>query len=225
MLPRKPMLHLTAAVGRFGSLMWAIVLMILIRPFLEGAPGMELVTDLFFLAIFVAGVHAARGGQYAYRFALLLAGVGLVARTAHRFSDAPTVNYLAEGCTALFLLHALLNIVAHIRGERQVTRDLIYAAVCAYLTMGVLWGYAYFFLEAAQPGSFKAAEPMGGDLLGFFYYSFVTLTSLGYGDIVAATRPARSLTIVEVVVGQLYLAILLGRLVGAYSAQLRGENE
>lgn len=211
--------------GRFGFLTLAILLMILIQPFLEGLPGVELMMDLFFLGIFVSGVHAARGEKYRYRLALCLAGTGLAARIAYRVHGTPVLEFLAEGLSALFFLGTLVNIVAHIRSERRVTQDLIFAAVCAYLLLGLVWAYAYLFLEAVHPGAFKAAEPMGGDLWEFIYYSFVTLTSLGYGDIVAAIRPARSLTIVEVVVGQLYLAILLGRLVGAYSAQLREDGE
>jgi hypothetical protein len=192
--------------GRFGFLMLAILLMILIRPFLEGLPGIELLTDLFFIGIFLSGIYAARGDKYRYRLALLFAGVGLAARIAHRVHGGPVLEFLSEGWGALFFVQALVNIAAHIRAEREVTLDLIFAAVCAYLLLGLVWAYAYYFLETVHPGSFKAAEPLDGDLWAFFYYSFVTLTSLGYGDIVAATRPARSLTIVEVIVGQLYLA-------------------
>lgn len=211
--------------GRFGFLMLAILLMILIRPFLEELVAISLLTDLFFIAIFLSGLYAVRGERYRYRLALLLATAGLAARLAHRVYGDPGLNVLSEGLSALFFIHALVSIGAHLLTERKVTRDLIFAAVCAYLLLGLVWAYAYFFLEWVHPGSFKAAEPMEGDLWGFIYYSFVTLTSLGYGDIVAATQPARSLTIVEVVIGQMYLAILLGRLVGVYSAQLLGNGK
>lgn len=211
--------------GRFGFLMLAILLMILVRPFLEGFVAVGLVTDLLFLGIFLSGIYAARGGKYRYRLAMLLAGAGLAARIARYAHGGAAIDFLAEGLGALFFIHALANLAAHLRSERQVTLDLIFASVCAYLLLGLVWAYAYYFLEQIRPGSFKAAEPMGDDLWAFFYYSFVTLTSLGYGDIVAATPPSRSLTIVEVVVGQLYLAILMGRLVGAYSAQLREDRQ
>ena len=209
-------------VGRFRLLTLAILLMILVRPLLEGWIGIRLLTDLLFFGIFLSGIFAARGDKFGYQTALLLSGGALAARTARHLDGVPILVLLSEGLTALFFAHALWNIREHIRTESKVTQDLIFAAICAYLLIGLLWAYAYYFLEQARPGSFKAAEAMVGDLWGFFYFSFVTLTSLGYGDIVAASRPARSLVIVEAVVGQLYLATLIGRLVGAYAAQFRG---
>lgn len=149
---------------RFGMLMLSILLMILIRPFLEEWVAIGLLTDVLFVGIFLSGIYAARGGKYRYRLALLLAGVGLATRIAHHVHGGPVVAGLAEVTGALFLVHVLVNIADHIRGEREVTRDLIFAGVCAYLLVGMLWAYAYYFLERWHPGSFKATEPLGDDL-------------------------------------------------------------
>jgi hypothetical protein len=61
---------------------------------------------------------------------------------------------------------------------------------------------------------------MGDDIWNFYYYSFVTLTTVGYGDITALTKPARALSILEAITGQLYLAIMISRLVGLHASQI-----
>ena len=205
--------------------MLAIQLMILIRPFLEGLAGIRLLTELFFVGIFISGLYAARGGKYPYRIALGLTALAFAARIAQHFAESPALDALSGGLTALFFAHIVLNIGAYIRAERKVTMDVIFAASCAYLLLGMIFAESCYSLENLRPGSFKASEPLGHDLWDFVYYSFVTLTTLGYGDIVAATKPARALAIVEAIIGQLYLAVLIGRLVGAYTAELRESGE
>ncbi|MGZ8216680.1 potassium channel family protein [Methylomagnum sp.] len=209
---------------RFGILTLAILLMLLVRPFLDGLIGMSLLTDLFFTAIVLSGLYAARGGKYSYRVALGLAVLGFVSKAIYHLQRGEAWDMAAEVLTALFFMHTLANIAAHIRAERKVTLDVIFAAVCAYLLLGLIFAQAFYFLDGVRPGSLKAAEPLGRDLWGYLYYSYTTLTTLGYGDVVAVTKPARSLAMLEAIVGQLYLAVLVGRLVGAYSAELRGEG-
>jgi hypothetical protein len=77
----------------------------------------------------------------------------------------------------------------------------------------------FYFLELTHEGSFSISKGILNDLGPFLYFSFVTLASLGYGDIVPLTGPARSAAILEAVMGQLYLAITIARLVGARSFQ------
>jgi hypothetical protein len=108
-----------------------------------------------------------------------------------------------------------------IRREKEVTEDLITGAVCAYLLIGMLWTFVYYFLVLAKEGSFGLARTFRHDVGSFFYYSFVTLTTLGYGDIVPLTSPARSLAVLEAVTGQLYLAITIARLVGVQISRSR----
>ena len=107
----------------------------------------------------------------------------------------------------------------HIEKENEVTIDLIMAAACAYILLGLVWAHAYFLVEIFHPNSFKGSENMGDDIWNFIYYSFVTLTTVGYGDILAVTKSARALSILEAITGQLYLAVMISRLVGLYASQ------
>jgi hypothetical protein len=107
--------------------------------------------------------------------------------------------------------------------------DLIYATICVYLLIGVAWAYVYSVLENIFPGSFNfplnllQANPSLNEgrkhLTLLFYYSFVTLTTLGYGDITPVTPPAQSLSTLEAIMGQFYIAILVARLVGIYASK------
>jgi len=96
--------------------------------------------------------------------------------------------------------------------------ERIFAALDAYLLAGLLFGVWYWMLEHAWPGSFRLGAEGGLDLPQAVYFSFVTIATLGYGDIVPASDPARGLAILEAIGGQMYVAVLIARLVTLYSA-------
>ena len=100
-----------------------------------------------------------------------------------------------------------------------VASEQLYAALSAYLLAGIFCGISYWVLEHSWPGSFVVAgeSPATGFSPGSaIYFSFVTLATLGYGDIVPRSEAARGIVIVEAVVGQLYLAVMVARLVSLY---------
>lgn len=104
-----------------------------------------------------------------------------------------------------------------------ISEEMIFASVCLYMIVGLLWSFIYFLIEAGFPGSFSnvhaieaGTEAPFAALIDLIYYSFVTLSTLGYGDIAPITRVARSWAIVEALTGQFYLAIVVARLVGLH---------
>jgi voltage-gated potassium channel Kch len=101
-------------------------------------------------------------------------------------------------------------------GTTRVDAEHLYAALSAYLLAGIFFGLFYWILEQIGPGTFTFA----GDFsrMSGIYFSFVTLATLGYGDIVPRTDVARGLAIVEGVGGQLFLAVMVARLVSHYTA-------
>ena len=86
-------------------------------------------------------------------------------------------------------------------------------SVCAYFLLGLVWSSIFSILEFLQPGSFDIPQSLHTESLSFTYYSYVTLTTLGFGDITPLTAQARSLSILEAITGQMYLATLVARLV------------
>lgn len=92
-------------------------------------------------------------------------------------------------------------------------------AICVYFMIGLLWALIFSTLELLQPGSFQMPQGQGTELSHFSYYSYVTLTTLGYGDITPISPPARSLALLEAIMGPLYIAVLIARLVGIHIVQ------
>lgn len=120
----------------------------------------------------------------------------------------------------MFLGYICIHIFSFILGARALTNQLIFAALCMYLLMGLLWSFIYTLLFAIDPESIRLAsaidwEESPGDVFSeMYYFSFVTLTTLGYGDILPVSQLARSLATMEAILGQLYLAVVIASLVG-----------
>ena len=113
--------------------------------------------------------------------------------------------------------------------QREVAAESILAVVAVYMLLGLCWALAFSIVEHLQPGSFSnvcetrlgdvGCRPALADFPRLYYFSFVTLTTLGYGDVVPLTRTAEGVALMAAVTGQLFLAILIGRIVGMYIAQ------
>jgi len=210
-------------IGRFRFLLWSLMMMIGVRPLLNEWIGTRIwanvSTDLFFACALMSGLHAISGQPRQLRFSLLLVSTIIIFSALHYLLPILAVDKIKLGLGVIFLVHMLIMIWTHIEMENEVTIDLIMAAACAYILLGMIWAYAYFFLESFHPGSFNIVENSTDDLVDFNYYSFVTLTTVGYGDILAITRAARALSIFEAITGQLYLAIMISRLVGMHASQ------
>jgi hypothetical protein len=195
-----------------------IVLLALIgvSPFIEGTRGTYLLAGF---NAFVVLASAAALGRSALSFLLvfvLIAGaVGL------RFAS------LEEGREALFnwalLLHALVYIsvlfllLRYVFGPEVMDGDRLWGAASAYLMLGILWCFIYALVELEQQQTFMVrGEPANLKLIELLYFSFSTLTTVGFGDIAPLSQGAQMASIFEGIVGTLFLAILIAKLVGVY---------
>jgi hypothetical protein len=151
------------------------------------------------------------------RWRVLPAGLAVawLARPVTAWLDHQTLSVLTLG---IWTLGGLLGAAAALRFALKTVRvdaERIHAALSAYLLAGIYCGLLYWVLEQVRPGTFTA----GGELsrASAMYFSFVTLATVGYGDIVPRTDLARGVAILEAVGGQLFLAVLVARLVSVYS--------
>ena len=139
--------------------------------------------------------------------------------TTYFTTAAPLEN--AESILIIIALLLMAGVVTRkVFQEGPITFYRIQGAVAVYLLLGVAWARAYALVEMLRPGAFQLGVATGGHLgAKLTYYSFITLTSVGYGDIAAVHPYARSLSMMEALVGQLFPAILIARLVAMQLAQ------
>lgn len=186
-----------------------LVLFLFVLPSLvvrEGR-GRSLVIDLGFTALLLAGVVAlsARPAVRAALFALV------VGATALRWGPFAAQITATAGLVSVAAMSFVVLAQTFRAGPVNVHR--IQGAVAAYLMLGLSWALAYELLALLVTGAFAGAGLGGAERPSFIYYSFVTLTTVGYGDITPVHPVARSLAVAEALTGQLYPAILLARLV------------
>jgi hypothetical protein len=185
-------------------------------------PVLEYLALVILLANAVNSVH--------FRPAATL-GLGLPAAVlglVHSLADVAPVAALHYVFAAAFFSYVVAVLMRFIFASPTVTANTVYASLCAYLLLGVVWAEAYALLSLFDPDAFYSSVPterlplmlrLGkGESAAALYYSYVTLTTLGYGDIVPTSPVARALASVEAISGQLYLVVLVSRLVGLYIA-------
>ncbi|MCP4601389.1 MAG: hypothetical protein GY847_12840 [Proteobacteria bacterium] len=152
----------------------------------------------------------------------VLTWMGLLAPTQSLILGAISTIFLA-----FFYLFTAIIILLFVLKPTQVREDVLYGSVCVYLLIGGIFSVIFSFIEILKPGSFfiDPAYNLDGvvDAFDFTYFSFATLTTLGYGDVIPVTTVARSISVLEAIVGVMYLAIIISRLVGLYIAHSRPE--
>ena len=126
------------------------------------------------------------------------------------------------GAAAFFGYIGVLLFKSHLLHVRSATSDTVLAAINAYLCIGLCFAFMYVMVALASPGAFSGTfmdEPIRQQMEGFIYYSFVTMTTLGYGDITPNTILAGTLAYSQAVIGQLYVALTIARIVGMQVSQ------
>jgi hypothetical protein len=203
----------------YGALLAVLVLLIVVSPLSTG-PESELVVEAFLDLVFVTGAYAAaaRKGN-PWPFILLTAATLLWRWGALLFGQGP-IQLGAIAITILWMGMIVGILVKSLFEQRDVDTNMIFAAVIVYLFAGVFFAFVFELLEVAQPGSFSGIPDGGhpreqGNAL--VYFSFVCLTTMGYGDIVPVSNLARPLSVLEGVFGALYLAVMIARLVGLHT--------
>lgn len=207
-------------VERFLFLFVSLLLYLALEPFLGHWIRVRILVYLFLTLVLIAGVHAAseRKRHVGVSVLLALASIGLL-WTAY-FSHDQMALLLGQALALVFFCYTVTIVLVQLFREDEITADVIIGSICVYLMLGIIWALGYCLLETWVPESFRlpeGAQPLTGRV--FLYYSFITLSTVGYGDITPLTAPARSLAFLEAVTGQIYLAVLIGRLVGIHIAQ------
>jgi len=203
--------------ARFLVLLILILLMLVLPPFLDQFIQTRILLDVFLTVIFLLIIYTIRLKKSRAIIALILVLPLIVSTWSAYFVEIKTLSLLTRIFGALFFGYAAINILRIIVKSEKVTKETIFAAIVAYLLIALMWAFLYMILELATPGSFSLPDwGAWGETMRFEYLSFVTITTLGYGDITPVTDKASALVIIEAVVGQIYLVVLVAWLVGMY---------
>ena len=206
-------------IGKFLFLLISMVLMFALRPFLESFVRISYLMDIFFFVIFLSAVYAISQKRSTFIIALVMALLIEILIWLGHLTDISSLRTIGNFLAILFIGYTATVILSYLFTEDEITSDVIMGAICVYFLIGLAWAFIFFTLELFQPGSFQMPQGQGIDLSHFSYYSYVTLTTLGYGDITPISNQARSLALLEAIMGQLYIAILVAKLVGTHIAQ------
>jgi hypothetical protein len=154
---------------------------------------------------------------------LVLFALSLIFRS---LSVIPGLQFLASGSESSAVLLLIMGTLACFQTafakDRRVDRERISASLSLYLMFGLIFALLFGLVDKLLPGSFQypttlAEDPSAKPLTQLIYFSYVTLATLGYGDIVPRSGPAKGLAILEAIIGQLYLVLVVARLVSLYS--------
>lgn len=207
-------------VWRFEILLFALLIFLGVAPFIDN----PIFTGLFACLVLISTVGALSEGRAFQRLAWTLAILSMVALWGADFTGRVELIVASGFSDIAFFLIMTLAILAYVFRATEVTVEILAAAICAYLLMGVGWSNVYVVIENLSPGSFTSgalASQLAGGLEGardqhghFLYLSLVTLSTLGYGDVTPIQQPARMLAALEAIIGQLFIGVLIARLVG-----------
>jgi hypothetical protein len=194
-----------------------VVDLFVLFPVTGGGRVVDLASDLVFSLILLAGLRSMARNKAVRVFFSVFVVLGVTTHFAWKLLD---LGFLA-GWNALFSALAVVGMLIvtlwMVYQEGPVTGHRVRGAVAAYLLISVVFAKTYALINYLMPGAFTMAQPvtpvLGEGGQAFYYFSIVTLTTVGFGDITAVAPAARSLVMAEALIGQLYPAILLARLV------------
>jgi voltage-gated potassium channel len=202
---------------RFIFLLAAIFLLLAVTPFIEGFVRLRFLFNAFLSAVLVSAVYALSQKIRNIAIAALLATPMLISIWTQYFVRSNAIFLIGRICGAFFIAFTIFHILRSIFQEQDVTKDTIAGAAAVYMLFALMWSFLYGVLDLVEPGSFAISEAQTlGERTIYLYYSFVTITTLGYGDVTPISYIATSLAVLEAVVGQLYLVVLVAWLVGMY---------
>ena len=201
----------------------AIILNILISPFVDPLKGGDLIEAILLSLVLLVAVFT-NAGRWKALLGIVLAAPALIGEwLSYWWPDQMLIYLVTRVSGLLFIAFVVVELLRFIIYAPRVDAEVLCAAVAGYLLSGLAWSLAYNLLDRVDPNSFVyTLSPKNGfSMSGFtsLYFSFITLSTLGYGDIVPTAQVSRMLAMVEAMFGMFYMALLVARLVSLYSSK------
>jgi len=228
LLEKGERLHGRIQKRKYLILTLPLVFLLILYPYLEGSPAGTIFLKFLSTATLITAVYAVSDRRRPLCVALILAipaiGTGWIGLV---YTDAGFVLAQSVSSMLLYAFTTIMIIRSLIRG--RLNDDMIFGAISVYLLMGITWATAYMSLEGSDISAFliNHGNGIGGlpAFSDFLYFSFITLTTVGYGDIIPLSATARSLAYLEAVSGTLFMAVFIARLIGALASHQEAPAE
>jgi hypothetical protein len=195
----------------------ALVSNIAIYPFFGERIIGGFVFRIFSILILFSSLIALSQKKRIFIISIVLGVLSIIAQWNHLVYELPGDLISRLVFNLIFVVFVTAMILGDMLKGQKVTTDSIYGGICVYLFLGYAWALLYGLVEVVHPGSFNVPAVGPGNpirMFDYFYFSYVTLTTLGYGDITPVSTYARSLAVLEAMTGVLYIAVFIARLIG-----------
>ncbi|MGB5236249.1 MAG: ion channel [Flavobacteriaceae bacterium] len=192
----------------------AVLLLVALAFFVFVIPTLNLETTL--LPILLISFIIFLAASTISRKLVFLGIVLIVIEVAMRTTDFIYLNYLTMVTTNLFIIYIVARVIGAIMAEKSVSLFTILEAVNGYLLLGILFFSMVGFVQRVFPGSYPFAE---GEKMNLVYYTMITMTTVGYGDISPQLPVAKSLSMIMAITGQFYIAVVVAVIVGKYASK------
>ncbi|WP_136798489.1 MULTISPECIES: potassium channel family protein [Desulfosediminicola] len=212
----------------FRNLLGFLLIYLFGSPFLTPYPSLAIFAHLMLSAILFFSIYSVAKYKHHRSIAIALLPVVLVLYWLGIFEFIRLSKHGAYVMQIAYFGLLIWSYAGQLRKTERVTLGVLYATLCFYLIMGMLWGSAYTLMYLLSPDSFSGAlleQTSGNHLIVFNYFSMVTLTTLGYGDITPQTPGAGALCQMEAIFGQYFIAVIIAWLVGNYAADRRESGD
>jgi len=195
----------------------ALLALLVALPFLSGTTHGPVILFVINITILLTAVAVVGRSRSMLVIAVILVLPAIVFRFLALESNLPGYLALTWGFNAAFYTYILANLLQYVLRRDVMTADKLYGAVAAYILVAVLWAYLHGVTQYFYPGAYAfGGTPKALDMTELIYFSFTTLATVGFGDITPALVHSRYLTVLEMVTGVMYVAILIARLTGVY---------
>jgi len=224
-----------SVLGRkpYRNIFVALITVILVDALAPNAVARGGFADLMVVAVLFAALFETVRSRHNAVWAMALGVPAVVVRLVAAFRpDTTAQNTTVLGLTALFFVFLIWNLLHDLNEGDRSTSERIFGALCAYVFIGLLFALIFAHLEYRDPGSFYIANDLlaeraaneSSQLNIFTYFSFVTMTTLGYGDVTPIAEHARTLAWLEALIGQLYLAVMVAGFVAIHISENMRKN-
>ena len=209
--------------GRFSVLLISLAALMLIGPLIPGDQGfVDKVFGVLMLVVLISCVRAISHTRWFFWFMLLFTLVNVSIGSFEIFSTEETLSFqiLVLVVRLTYFVMVFFSIMGYVLEDTPVTGDKICGAVSAYMLMGIAWSFVYSLFYLLDPESIKVPEHLLStetvNSTWTLYFSFTTLTTLGYGDITPIKPGAQSYAIMEAAAGQMFVAVIIARLIAMH---------